>query len=384
MRRIYLDNSSTSFPKAPGVGEAMSRYVTEIGCNIGRGGYGPAYEAGAAVHDTRTRLARMFGFPGPKNVIFTPSVTYSLNYVIQGLLRPGDHVIISAMEHNAVARPCEMLKGRGVEVSVVPADPETGLLVPGALETLFRGNTRLMVLCHASNVTGTLQDAAAAGLACRRRGVFFVLDAAQSAGPVPIDREEMKLDGLCLTGHKGLLGPQGTGALLMTDELAEALSPTVFGGTGSKSDLLTMPAFLPDRFEAGTLNLPGIYGLRAALEFLEKTGRDAVRRKEEQLLEEFLDELASVPAARVVGSAGPGRRIAVCSVDLEGFDNAEAAAVLEGEYGVMTRCGLHCAPMAHRAVGTFPKGTIRFSFGYFNTPEDVREAAAALRDITEG
>ena len=383
MRKIYLDNSSTSFPKAPGVGEAMSRFVTETGCNVGRGTYGPAYEAGAAIYDVRKTLARMFGLPEAKNVIFTPSVTYSLNFVIRGLLKAGDHVIISAMEHNSSARPCEMMKETGVEVSVCPVDPETGLLLFDALEELFRPNTRLMVLNHASNVTGTLQDAARAGRICRSRGVFFALDAAQSAGTVPIDMKEMNLSALCVTGHKGLLGPQGIGALLLTDEMAEALSPTIAGGTGSKSDLLSMPSFLPDRFEPGTLNLPGIYGLKAALEYLEMTGPGKIRRKEEELLDAFLREMSEIPAARVVGKAKPGDRIAVCSLDLAGFDNAEAAAVLEGEYGIMTRCGLHCAPLAHRAMGTFPEGTIRFSFGWFNTPEDVRDAAFALREITE-
>ncbi len=378
---IYLDNSSTSYPKAPGTGEAMKYFIEEIGCNIGRGSYQKAYEAGGFVLGTRRKLASLFGLRREKNVIFTPSVTYSLNYVLRGLLRPGDSVVISALEHNAVARPCEALKREGVAVREAPVDPATGRLDLSALERALVPGTRLCVINHASNVFGVLQDAAKIGEICSAKGIFFVLDAAQSAGAVPIDMERMKISGLCVTGHKGLLGPQGTGALLLTDELAEELVPTVLGGTGSRSDLLVMPEFLPDRFEPGTLNLPGIYGLDRALDFLIGTGIEAVREKEMSLARLFLKEIGEILCARPVGVGPEDERIAVVSLDFDGFDNAETSALLEGEYGVMTRCGLHCAPLAHRAMGTFPGGTVRFSFGYFNTEEDVTRAVGAIRDI---
>lgn len=380
MRKVYLDNGSTSFPKAPGVAEAMSHFITEVGCNISRGGYETAYDLGDTIFETRSMLCRMFNFSEEKYVVFTPSVTYSLNFVIKGLLKSGDHVIMSSMEHNAVARPCQSLKDFGVEVTIVPCDRD-GVLDIDAFKNSFKENTKLVVMSHASNVCGTVLDAEEVGKICKEKGVFFVLDAAQSAGVINIDFEKFNLSALCLTGHKGLLGPQGTGALLLRHELAEALNPVISGGTGSASHLLTMPEFMPDKFEAGTLNLPGIIGLNASLEYIHRVGIDTIFETEKQLAQLFIEEIDKLPNVKIIGVRDWNKRVGTVSLDFESIDNAEVSFILDSEYGIMTRCGLHCAPLAHQTLGTYPQGTVRFAFGHKNTEEDVEYAVSAIRKI---
>lgn len=380
MKKVYLDNGSTSFPKAPGVGAAMSSFIEETGCNVGRGGYESAYDLAEKVYDTRSLLCRLFNFHDERYVVFTPSVTYSLNYVIKGLLKKGDHVIISSMEHNASARPCEDLKKMGVEVSVAPCDRE-GILDFEAFEKLFRPETRLVVMVHASNVSGTLLDAEQAGKICREKGVFFALDAAQSAGAVDIDFQKSGLSALCITGHKGLLGPQGIGAMLLTPELAEAMCPVICGGTGSASHLLSMPDFMPDKFEAGTLNLPGIIGLNTALRFVCERTPKTILEHELELAFLFMDKVSQIDGIRIVGPREKEKRVGTVSLDFTDMDNADVAYRLDEEYGIMTRCGLHCAPLAHKTLGTYPQGTVRFAFGYRNTAEDVIYAAEAIQTI---
>ena len=270
MQSIYLDNAATSFPKPAGVSDSMKQYLDCVGATINRSVYGRAQEAGLETLALRESLARLFRFPEPAtHVVLTPGATFGLNLVIKGLLRPGDHCIVSGMEHNAVMRPLQQLEG--VEFDRIPCDSE-GFLQHGALEGLFRPNTRLVVLAHASNVCGSVQDAASVGAACARHGCFFLLDGAQTAGHYPIDFAALRLSALAVPGHKGLLGPSGIGALLLTDELAANLTPLVAGGTGSASDSELLPPYLPDRLESGTPNLPGIYGLRAALAFVEQQG----------------------------------------------------------------------------------------------------------------
>lgn len=380
MRKVYLDNGSTSFPKAPGVAEAMSHFITEVGCNISRGGYETAYDLGDTIFETRSMLCRMFNFSEEKYVVFTPSVTYSLNFVIKGLLKSGDHVIMSSMEHNAVARPCQSLKDFGVEVTIVPCDRD-GVLDIDAFKNSFKENTKLVVMSHASNVCGTVLDAEEVGKICKEKGVFFALDAAQSAGVINIDFEKFNLSALCLTGHKGLLGPQGTGALLLRHELAEALDPVISGGTGSASHLLTMPEFMPDKFEAGTLNLPGIIGLNASLEYIRRVGIDTIFETEKQLAQLFIEEIDKLPNVKIIGVRDWNKRVGTVSLDFESIDNAEVSFILDSEYGIMTRCGLHCAPLAHQTLGTYPHGTVRFAFGHKNTEEDVEYAVSAIRKI---
>lgn len=378
MREVYLDNAATSFPKAPGVGKAMAAYIDTVGRNIGRGSYAPAQAAAGVAWEVRERLCRLLGGPAPWNVIFTPGATYGLNFLLKGLLRPGDRVLTSPMEHNAVLRPLEQLKGRGVQVELLPCDGE-GLLNLEALPTLLEG-ARAVILTHASNVTGGLMPAAQVGALCQAQGVFFLVDAAQSAGHVPIDMAAMGIDGLALPGHKGLLGPQGIGALLVTDALAEALDPLVSGGTGSFSESLEMPPCLPDRLEPGTLNLPGVYGLSAALDFLE--AQDGLMDRQRRLgghlwarMKELEEDGLSVPGPE------PGGRVGVVSVDFKGRDNGEAAFLLERDYGVQTRCGLHCAPAAHRTLGTLPGGLVRFSVGPFTTFEELDYVQGAVYEL---
>lgn len=381
MQTIYLDNAATTFPKPPAVAKEMVRYLEQVGCNVGRGGYAPAYLAAQTVLDTRERLCALFGFGQPGHVIFTSSVTLSLNMLLKGLLRPGDHVLVSAMEHNAVMRPLNQLAQTGVGFDRVPCD-RTGRLELDKMEALLRPNTRAMVMTHASNVCGTLLPVGAVGRFCRTHGLVFIVDCAQTAGSEPIHMADMGIDALAFTGHKGLMGPQGTGGFLISPGLAGQLSPLIAGGTGSFSHLETMPDPLPDRFEAGTLNLPGIYGLNAALRFLEETGPGAIRSKERSLTSRFLEGVSGLEGLRVVGTGKPEEGTAVVSLDFSArLDNAEAAFRLEQEFGILTRCGLHCAPSAHKTLGTYPQGTVRFSFGYFNTLDEAERAAAAVKSI---
>ncbi|MEE0514554.1 MAG: aminotransferase class V-fold PLP-dependent enzyme [Emergencia sp.] len=381
MKKVYMDNGSTSFPKAPGVGEAIAEFITERGCNISRGGYEDAYTVADTVYETRSRLCRLFHFPDEKFVVFTPGVTYSLNFIIKGFLKAGDHVIISSMEHNAVARPCEALKEKGVEVSIAPCGRD-GRLEKESFSRLFKSNTKLVVMSHGSNVCGTVTDANFVGELCRKQGVPFVLDAAQTAGVLPIDFEELNLSALCVPGHKGLLGPQGIGAMLLKQEFAECLEPVICGGTGSASNLLTMPEFMPDRFEAGTLNLPGIIGLHAALGYILSEGTEKILETEMNLTKAFLEGVKTIPGVSVAGRDGTEGRTAVVSLDFtEAADNAEVAYRLDAEYGIMTRCGLHCAPLAHQTLGTYPQGTVRFAFGYKNTGTEINYAVRALKEI---
>lgn len=383
MQKVYFDHAATSFPKPPEVVSAMVAYMERVGSNVGRGGYASAYEAAGTVLAARERLCALLGGPDPRNVIFTLNVTEALNMILKGFLRPGDHVLVSAVEHNAVMRPLVQLSQTGVAFDRIPCDGE-GALCLDALDGLVRPSTRAVVLTHASNVAGTIQPVAQVGAFCRAHGLRFIVDCAQTAGMEPVDMGSMGIDALAFTGHKGLLGPQGTGGFLVTDVFEKELDPLISGGTGSFSHLETVPALLPDRFEAGTLNLPGIYGLHAALGFLEKTGIDVIRARERALTARFLAAVAEDGRIRVAGPRTAEGRTAVVSLDFPGRDNAEIAFRLDSEYGVMTRCGLHCAPNAHRTLGTYPQGTVRFSFGYGNTEEEIDYASDAIGRILNG
>ena len=380
MDNVYLDNAATSFPKAPGVGEAMCRYVERLGRNVGRGSYAPAMEAAGGVLAVREKLAALVGAPDPRNIIFTPGATWGLNLLLRGLLRPGDRVITSPMEHNAVLRPLEQLRAAGVSVELLPCTDRGELVLDGLAEKL--PGARAVALTHASNVSGTLFPIGQVGALCRQAGVFFLVDAAQTLGVLPVDVAAMGIDGLAFPGHKGLLGPQGIGGLALSPALAQALEPVVSGGTGSMSESLAMPPFLPDKFEAGTLNLPGIFGLGAALDYLAAEG-EALRARERKLARHLWYRLMELDGEglRVLGSGEPDRRVGVVSVDFPGRDNGEMAFRLEQEYGVQTRCGLHCAPLAHRTLGTFPQGAVRFSVGPFNTFAEIDYLEGALEEL---
>ena len=380
MERIYFDNASTSFPKADGVAEAVYHYMKDCGCNINRGGYDEAYQAEETVLRTRQQLTKLFHGPDCRNVVFTRNITESLNVLLKGFLKAGDHVLVSAMEHNAVMRPLTQLTEQGVSFDRIPCGAD-GTLDVSAMDRLLRKNTRAVVMLHASNVCGTLMPIETVGAFCHAHGLRFILDTAQTAGVFPIDMEAMHIDALAFTGHKGLLGPQGIGGFLLQPDMVPLLQPLIAGGTGSISHEEQMPSFMPDRFEAGTMNLPGIMGLHAALCWLERETIDAVRSHELELTERFLSGALDIPCLRVVGRRNISGRAGVVSVVPENADPALVADALGREYGIMVRVGLHCAPNAHKTLGTFPTGTIRFSFGRWNTPQQVDTALSALREL---
>ena len=380
MERIYFDNASTSFPKAEGVAEAVYHYMKDCGCNINRGGYDEAYQAEEIVLRTRQQLTELFHGPDCRNVVFTRNITESLNVLLKGFLKAGDHVLVSAMEHNAVMRPLSQLTEQGVSFDRIPCMAD-GTLDVSAMDRLLRENTRAVVMLHASNVCGTLMPVGTVGAFCHAHGLRFILDTAQTAGVFPIDMEAMHIDALAFTGHKGLLGPQGIGGFILQPDMVPLVQPLIAGGTGSISHEEQMPSFMPDRFEAGTMNLPGIMGLHAALCWLERETIDAVRSHELELTERFLSGALDIPHLRVIGRQDIAERAGVVSVVPENADPALVADALGREYGIMVRVGLHCAPNAHKTLGTFPTGTIRFSFGRWNTPQQVDTALSALREL---
>ena len=380
MDYIYLDNASTSFPKAPTVAIAMSDYITNRGININRGSYALAYDVEDIIYTTRQRLNTLFNGHDSSHVTFTQNVTMSLNMVIKGLLKSGNHVLISSMEHNAVMRPLTQLLDKGITFDVIPCDV-TGSIEIDAIKTLIRPNTVAIITNHASNVCGTIQPIESIGAICKAHNLHFIVDVAQTAGVIPIDVKAYHIDALCFTGHKGLLGPQGIGGIILTKEMAQILTPLIAGGTGSFSHLETMPTHMPDAFEAGTLNLPGIIGLNEGLSYIESQGMENIHNHELALTQAFLKGLQSIDGINIVGKQDIKNRTAVVSITIDTMDLASIAYELESTYQIMTRVGLHCAPRAHQTLGTYPEGTVRFSFGYANTYEDVESALSALHKI---
>ena len=386
MNRIYLDQASTSFPKAPGVAQAMVDYQTMNGVNVNRGCYSSAYSAEEVIYETRQLLAELFHFSKCKNVIFTPNVTTSLNFILKGFLKPGDHILVSAMEHNAVMRPVVQLASLGISFDRIPCRTD-GSMILEKVEELIRPETKAIVTLHASNVCGTRMPLDALGEICQRHQLYFVVDSAQTAGIVPINMDKMHIDALAFTGHKGLRGPQGTGGFLVSQELAEQMEPLISGGTGSVSHTEEIPNFMPDRFESGTPNLPGIYGLHEALLYLKTHSLQAINEKELSLTGYFLEQLQALDDTgrhiRIIGKKDPTDRNAVVSIQTPEIDMSQVAWQLDNEYGVMTRVGLHCAPNAHKTLGTYPAGTIRFSFGPENTKNELDFAIQGLKKILD-
>lgn len=380
MKYIYLDNASTTFPKAPNVANAMSDYLTNYGININRGSYALAYDVEDIIYTTRQRLNTLFNGHDPSHVTFTQNVTMSLNMVIKGLLKAGDHILVSSMEHNAVMRPLTQQLDKGITFDIIPCDV-TGSIQLESIETLIRPNTVAMIINHASNVCGTVQPIESIGAICKAHNLHFILDAAQTAGVIPIDVKACHINALCFTGHKGLLGPQGIGGIILTKEIAQILTHLIAGGTGSFSHLETMPTYMPDAFEAGTLNLPGIIGLNEGLSYIESVGMKNIHNHELTLTKTFLEGLRSITGINIIGKQDIQDRTAVVSITIDGMDPASIAYELESTYHIMTRVGLHCAPRAHQTLGTYPEGTVRFSFGYANTLEEVDMALSALHTI---
>lgn len=377
---IYLDNAATTLHKPPQVMDAVVRAMTAMG-NAARGAHGGALEAARTVYNTRVKLARLFGCPRPDHVIFTANSTEALNIAISGLIRPGDHVITTDCEHNSVLRPLYRLEEEGAALDVVPAD-RLGRVAYEDLEALLRPDTRAVVCTHASNLTGNVLDIARIGEMARRRGALLIVDASQTAGALPIDMEAMGIDVLCFTGHKGLMGPQGTGGLCVRPGVE--IEPWKVGGSGVHSYDRRQPREYPTRLEAGTLNGHGIAGLSAALDFLQEVGLEAIEAKERALMDRFYQAVSAMDGVTVYGDFSQARRSAIVSLNIRDYDSAAVSDELSETYGIATRPGAHCAPRMHQALGTTDRGAVRFSFSWFNTREEVDEAIRAVGQLAEG
>lgn len=374
----YLDNAATSYPKPESVYQAVERFMRDVGATPGRGGHRREEESARLADETRAAIADLFHAPDPSGVAFTMNATQAINMALKGLLKAGDHVVTSSIEHNAMWRPLKALERRGVEVTAVPCARD-GSLDPAEVEAAIRPSTRLIAMLHASNVLGTILPIAEIGALAHTRGIPFLVDAAQTAGAYPLDMDAMKIDLLAFPGHKGLLAPHGTGGLIVRPGLE--LETWVEGGSGTESAPETMPEALPLRLEAGTQNAAGIAGLLAGVRFVQEQGVENIRAHEMELTALLVEELRAAPGLEILGPADVTQRTAVVSVTVEGYVPEQLAMVLDEVYDIATRAGLHCAPQAHRVAGTLEVGALRFSPGWFNTADDIREAAEALRSI---
>lgn len=373
-RTLYLDNAASSHPKPPEVLSAVEG-VLMMGANPGRSGHRLSLDAARVVTDARESVARLINIGDSSKIVFTLNATHAINQALWGFLKPGDRVVTTTMEHNSVLRPLHAL---GVEVTFVRADP-AGFVDPDDVKRALATGAKLVVINHASNVCGTLQDAAAIGLIAREGGARFLLDASQTLGSIPVDVQNLKADMVAAPGHKGLLGPQGTGFLYVSDEVK--LKPLMYGGTGFLSESPDMPEEMPERLEAGTLNTPGIAGLGAGVEYLLSRGVESIREDEVKIIETALRVLPEVPGLELYGPKDAAKRVAVFSFNLKGKDGAHVGYALDEAFGIAVRVGLHCAPDAHRTIGSFPEGAIRASFGPFNTAGDAETLARALARI---
>jgi len=381
---VYLDNAATSWPKPEATLEAMIRCQKTVGGSPGRSGHRLSIEAGRIVYGAREALARLFRVRDPLRIALTKNSTEALNIALLGLLQPGDHVVTAGMEHNSVMRPLRFLATQGVELTVAACSPR-GELVPRDIRKALRPNTRAVVLTHASNVTGTILPVAEVTAIAREQNVLTCVDAAQTAGVLPIDVEGMGIDLLAFTGHKSLYGPQGTGGLYIRKGLEQRIAPLMRGGTGSRSEHEEQPDFMPDKYESGTPNTIGLSGLAAGVDWVLEQGLETIRAREEILTRRFLDLLEGLGnEVTIYGPRGTGNRTSVVSFNLRKIAPSEAALFFDEEFGILCRPGLHCAPAAHRTIGTFPRGTIRFSFGFFNTEADVDQAAEAVSRLLRG
>lgn len=381
---IYFDNGATSHPKPAAVGEAMLRFMAEVGANPGRSGHRLSIEAARIVFDSRESLARLFNLADPLRVVFTLNATEALNMIFQGLLCPGDHVITSTMEHNSVMRPLRELEKNGIHLTVVRCSP-AGMLDPDDVTKAIRAATRLVILNHASNVTGGLMPITDVGRLCRKKGVLFAVDAAQTAGCLPIDMDADSIDLLAFTGHKALFGPQGTGGLAIGGQVdIKTFRPLKQGGTGSRSEQEIQPDFLPDRLESGTPNTVGIAGLGAGVDFILAETPARIHRRLTALSLRLTEKICQIPGLELVGDPGPEGRLSTVSFNIRGLSPSEVGFRLDEDYNILCRVGLHCAPSAHRTLGTFPEGTVRFGLGYFNKESEIDYASEALAEIAAG
>ena len=376
---IYLDSAATSYHKPDGVARAVAEAISHMG-NPGRGAHEASLDASRVVYGTREKMAELFGAEEASQIVFTANSTESLNIAIQGLVDPGDHVITTVMEHNSVLRPLYLCQQRGVSLTILPFSA-AGMVTPEAIEAVIRSNTRMIVCTHGSNLTGDLNDLEAIGRVCKKHHLLFVVDASQTAGVFPIQMDSMNIDVLCFTGHKSLMGPQGTGGMCVRKGVR--IRPLLVGGSGIDSYSKIHPQVMPTALEAGTLNAHGIAGLSAALDFIKKVTPDVIRQREEELTRRFVSQIKSIPGVKLYGNYEQFPRAPILSLNILDYDSGEIADVLAQDYGIMTRAGAHCAPLMHEALGTKSQGAVRFSFSYFNTEEEIDQAANAIRELAE-
>lgn len=373
---IYLDNGATSFPKPRSVYEEMIKCVRDYCANPGRGAHDMSIRCDMEIYECRERIAKLFNIDNPLNVIFTANATDGLNIAIHGLLEKGDHIITSYLEHNSVLRPVKQKERQGVEVSLLKGDKD-GLLSVDEIEKEIKSNTKAIIINHGSNVIGTIQDIKAIGDLARRNNIKFIVDGAQTAGAIEIDIDKYNIDILAVPGHKGLLGPQGTGALIINKNVA--LKELKYGGTGSQSHSLEQPQFLPDKFESGTLNTPGIVGLNSGLKFIEDEGINNIRIKEKTLVDFLLGEFECMPFIECYGTNSKDSS-AIISINIEGMESSEVGKLLNKK-DIYVRTGYHCAPLVHKVIGTEKRGTVRISPGYFNTLDEMKQLLIELKKI---
>lgn len=376
---IYLDNAATTMQKPEEVIEAVVQAMHSMG-NAGRGAHSASLEASRTIYDTRELLCRFFGGTDPRRLVFTSNSTESLNIAIKGLFEPGDHVITTMLEHNSVLRPLYEMEKRGVELTIIPADKK-GVINYNDIEKAIRPNTKAVVCTHGSNLTGNLVDIERIGKITRKNGLLLVVDASQTAGVFPVDVEKMQIDVLCFTGHKGLLGPQGTGGMYVREGIQ--IRPLKSGGSGVQTYSKSHPAEMPTALEAGTMNGHGIAGLHAAVEYIQRTGIDQIRKREQECMKRFYEGVIQVPGVKVYGDFDDMNRCAIVSLNIGDYDSSEVSDELLTEYRISTRPGAHCAPLMHEALGTVEQGAVRFSFSHFTTDEEVDTAIKAIRELAE-
>lgn len=376
---IYMDNAATTMHKPKEVIDAVVAAMSSMG-NAGRGVNEASLSASRLIYDTREKLCRLFGAEDPRQIVFTANSTESLNIAIKGILNPGDHVIATMLEHNSVLRPLYEMEKKGVRLTIVKSNPE-GTLNLADIENAIAPDTKMIVCTNGSNLTGNYIDPEPIGTLAREKGIVFVVDASQTAGVFPIDVQKMKIDVLCFTGHKGMLGPQGTGGMYVRKGLS--VRPLLSGGSGVQTYSKTHPTEMPTALEAGTLNGHGIAGLHAAVEYLEKTGVDTIRAREQDLMWRFYEGVKEIPGVKVYGDFSTKNRCAIVTLNIGDYDSSEVSDELLTEYGISTRSGGHCAPLMHEALGTVEQGAVRFSFSHYNTEEEVDTAIRAIRELAE-
>ena len=376
---IYFDNAATTIRKPDCVLQAVTEAMCSLG-NPGRGVHGSALSASRIIYQTRTVLAQLFGAESPERIAFTANSTQALNTAIKGVLKPGDHVITTALEHNSVLRPLYELENQGAELTILPAD-SLGNIRYEDLANEIRPNTKAIITTHGSNLTGNLLDVQRIGTIAREHGLIYIVDASQTAGVFPIDVQKMGIDILCFTGHKSLLGPQGTGGLYVREGLH--VRPLLSGGSGVQTYLRSHPPQMPTALEAGTLNGHGIAGLGAAIQYIQETGQDIIRAKEQELMWEFYSRVREIPGITVYGDFSTHNRCAIVSLNIRDYDSGEVSDALSEQYHIATRPGAHCAPLMHKALGTIQQGAVRFSFSHYNTMEEIKIAISALRELSQ-